>query len=263
MTRHLIATRDEWTAARRRLLIQEKELTRRRDELARQRRDLPWVKVEKHYRFEGPDGPKTLADLFAGRSQLIVQHFMFGPGWSEGCVGCSLLADHHDAALQHVEQRDVTLVAVSRAPWPEIDAFRRRMGWRFPWVSSFGSDFNFDYQVSFTEEEKAKGRVTYNFETQDFLSEELSGISVFFRDAAGDVFHTYSTYGRGGEELLGVYRYLDLVPKGRDENGPGGDLTDWVRHHDRYDEGGHVDRTGRYVAPDASAPCCEAAKHGA
>ncbi len=229
-----IASRDEWLEARKALLAREKELTRLHDRIAAQRRALPWVKIEKNYVFAGPDGQLGLADLFRGRSQLVVQHFMFGPGWSEGCVGCSFAADHVDCARLHFEHNDLAFAAVSRAPYPEIAAFRRRMGWRFAWVSSFGSDFNFDFGVSFTEADKARGKATYNYELRDYQNDELPGTSVFARDAAGQVFHTYSAYGRGDEQLIGAYQYLDLAPKGRNENGPNFDLTDWVRHHDRY-----------------------------
>ena len=234
--RHQIVSRDEWIVARKQLLNREKELTRLRDRVSAERRGLPWVKVEKPYVFEGPNGQETFADLFAGRSQLIVQHFMMGPDWEEGCVGCSFGADHVDGALVHLMNHDVMFAAISRAPWPRIAAFRKRMGWRFKWVSSFGSDFNYDYHVSFTPEDEARGKVYYNYEMQDFQSDELPGTSVFCKDWAGNIFHTYSSYGRGDELLVGAYNYLDLTPKGRNENGPAGDLTDWVRHHDKYDE---------------------------
>ncbi|MBA3493698.1 MAG: DUF899 domain-containing protein, partial [Gammaproteobacteria bacterium] len=230
-----VVSRDEWLAARKQHLIKEKELTRLRDQLSAERRNLPWVKVKKPYMFDGPDGKETLADLFDGRSQLIVQHFMFGPGWKEGCVGCSFGADHVDGARTHFENRGVSFVAISRAPLPEIEAFKKRMGWRFKWVSSFASDFNYDYHVSFTPEEMAKGKVIYNFEMRDAQSEEMSGISVFYKDANGSLFHTYSTYARGDELLSPVYMYLDLAPKGRDEAGlpyP----SAWWRHHDRYED---------------------------
>ncbi len=176
--------------------------------------------------FHGPDGKGTFADLFDGRSQLVVKHFMLGPGWKEGCVGCSFEVDHIEGALVHLEHHDVTYVAISRAPLAEIEAFKKRMGWRFKWVSSYGSDFNYDYHVSFTPEEIAKGKVYYNYEMRDFQSEELSGLSVFYKDATGDIFHTYSAYARGAEEVLGTYIILDLTPKGRNETGPNFDLTD-------------------------------------
>lgn len=209
---------------------------------------MPWVKVEKEYVFDGPDGQETLADLFEGRSQLIVQHFMFGPGCGEGCVGCCFKADHVDAALQHIERHDVKFVAISRAPLAEIAAFRQRMGWRFKWVSSYANDFNYDYHVSYTSKEVSTAKVYYNYHLRDVVSEELSGNSVFYKDASGNVFHTYSTDGRGDELLVGAYMYLDLTPKGRNETGPRRNLTDWVRHHDRYDAGGTVNHQGRYIA---------------
>ena len=249
-------SRVEWITARKELLVKEKQLTRQRDEVDRQRRALPWVKVEKNYSFDGPDGPRALADLFDGRSQLIVSHFMFGPGWKEGCVGCSFRSDHVDGALAHLEHHDVSFVTISRAPWAEIEAFRRRMGWRFRWLSSFGSDFNYDYRVSFTKEDLAKGRNDYNYGSSGFLCEEMSGLSVFFKDDAGQIFHTYSTFGRGDEMVDTAYMYLDLTPKGRNETGPRHNLTDWVRHHDRYDAGGVVDAAGRFVAAQpAESPC--------
>ena len=234
MMQHQVVSQDEWLIARKQLLVKEKEFTRRRDQLATERRALPWVRVEKSYVFDGPDGKETLADLFGGHSQLIIKHFMFGPDWSEGCVGCSFGQDHVDGILVHLAHRDVSYVAVSRAPLPEIQAFKKRMGWQVKWVSSFGSDFNFDFHVSFRPEEIAKGEVYYNYETSKIGIDELSGNSVFYKDVNGDVFHTYSSYGRGGEDMLGTYRFLDLVPKGRDETGPNHNLTDWVRHHDRY-----------------------------
>jgi predicted dithiol-disulfide oxidoreductase (DUF899 family) len=255
-----VVSRAEWLAARRQLLAREKELTKARDELSRQRRELPWVKVEKPYAFDGPNGKETLADLFGGRSQLLIKHFMFGPGWKEGCVGCSFEVDHIGGALKHLQNHDVTYVAVSRAPLQEIEAFKQRMGWSFKWVSSFGSDFNYDYHVSFNQDDLARGKVYYNFAMCDTEMEELSGRSVFYKDEAGDVFHTYSAYGRGTEELLSTYVVLDLMPKGRNETGPNYNLTDWVRRHDRYGAGGFVDATGRYQAPETSDSCCHAAE---
>jgi predicted dithiol-disulfide oxidoreductase (DUF899 family) len=233
MNTQRIVSRDEWLAARRQHLAQEKELTRLRDELARKRRELPWVKVEKRYDFDGPGGKQSLGDLFAGRSQLVVYHFMFGPDWQEGCPSCSFVSDHVDGALAHLAARDVSLAMVSRAPLAKLEAFRRRMGWRFPWVSSYGSDFNRDFHVSFTPDERAQGAVDYNYTRQEFPSEEAPGISVFAKDASGDIFHTYSAYGRGVEPLVGTYMILDLVPKGRDEDRLGFSMS-WVRHHDRY-----------------------------
>jgi predicted dithiol-disulfide oxidoreductase (DUF899 family) len=231
---HAIVSPEEWVLARRELLAKEKELTRLRDELSRQRRELPWEKVAKSYAFEGPNGRETLADLFAGRSQLIVYHFMFGPEWSEGCPSCSMVADHLDRSLVHLAQRDVTLAVASRARPDQIEPFQKRMGWRFNWVSSHGNDFNRDYHVSFTKDERAQGKVPYNYGLHDFPSEEAHGASVFYKDGGGEIFHTYSTYGRGAEELLGVYSYLDLTPKGRDEEGLPFPMA-WIRHHDRYE----------------------------
>ncbi|MGH7908760.1 MAG: DUF899 domain-containing protein [Thermodesulfobacteriota bacterium] len=225
-----VVSRAEWLGARKELLSKEKELTRLRDQLAAERRALPWVKIEKEYTFDAPEGQRTLAELFEGRRQLLVQHFMFGPGWEQGCPSCSFMADHTDGMNVHLAHRDVTLVAVSRAPLAEIERFRRRMGWQFKWVSSFGSDFNHDFHVSFTPEEQAKGQVYYNYGMQPFECEELPGISVFYKDDAGNVFHTYSTYRRGVEVMMGTYNLLDLTPKGRDER----DAMEWVRHHDRY-----------------------------
>jgi predicted dithiol-disulfide oxidoreductase (DUF899 family) len=250
-----VVSRAEWLAARKELLLKEKQLTRQRDEIDRQRRALPWVKVDKSYIFDGPGGPQSLADLFAHRSQLIVSHFMLGPGWKEGCVGCSFRSDHVDGALVHLQHHDVSLVTISRAPLAEIEAFKKRMGWRFPWLSSYGSDFNYDYQVSFAKEEG--GKVYYNYDHRDFVSEELSGLSVFYKDESGDIFHTYSTYGRGDEMVDTTYMYLDLTPKGRNETGPHYSMGDWVRHHDRYDVAGAVDAGGRFIAADSSCKCGE------
>ena len=227
-----VVPENEWLVARKDLLTREKEFTRLRDELSRHRRELPWVKVEKPYIFHGPDGKKTLAELFEGRNQLIIYHFMLGPGWEEGCKSCSYLADHFDGANWHLPHRDVTFVVVSRAPLAEIEAYKKRMGWRFPWVSSHGSEFNFDYHVSFTDNEQKKNESYYNYRKGEFISDELPGLSVFFQDEDGDVFHTYSTYGRGLDILVGAYNFLDLVPKGRDENPDS--TMDWVRRHDEY-----------------------------
>jgi len=228
-----VVSRSEWLEARKKLLIKEKSHTRQGDALAAERRDLPWVRVDKNYVFDAPGGKESLADLFEGRSQLVVQHFMFGPGWKEGCPSCSFMADHVGGALVHLAHRDVTFVAVSRAPLAQIEVFRQRMGWGFKWVSSFESEFNYDFRVSFTPDEMATGKLDYNYSAQGFPSEEAPGISVFYRDEAGDVFHTYSTYGRGCETMMGTYRLLDLVPKGRDEAGVS---MGWLRHHDRYGE---------------------------
>lgn len=252
-------SRAEWLAARKELLVKEKQLTRQRDEIDRQRRALPWVKVEKSYTFDGPDGQRTLADLFDGRSQLIVSHFMFGPGWKEGCVGCSFRSDHVDGALAHLEHHDVSFVTISRASLAEIEAFKRRMGWRFRWLSSYGSDFNYDYRVSFTKEEVATGRIDYNYGSSGFLSEEMSGLSVFYKEDTGGIFHTYSTFGRGDEMVDTTYMYLDLTPKGRNETGPHFNLGDWVRHHDRYGVAGVVDAGGRFVASQPEESSCRCA----
>ncbi len=238
----------EWTASRKELLKKEKEFTRLRDELSKQRRELPWEKVEKQYVFDGPNGKETLADLFGGKSQLIVYHFMLGPGWEAGCPSCSFLADHIDGTLDHLANRDVNLVVVSRAPIAQIEAFKKRMGWRFKWVSSFGNDFNHDYQVSFSKEEMAKGKVYYNYELTEFGSEEAPGASVFYKNPKGEIFHTYSTYARGLDILVGTYNYLDMAPKGRDEEGLVFSMA-WVRHHDKYAEGYVVDPKAQYVAP--------------
>ena len=228
---HAVVSPAEWLVARKALLAKEKELTRRRDELNKARLALPWVKVEKNYVFDGPEGKVTLADLFDGRSQLIVQHFMWRADQGQGCVGCSFEADHVDGALPHLEHHDVSYVRISRAPLADIEAFRKRMGWRARWVSSWESDFNYDFHVSFTKEELAKGEVYYNYRMTEASIEELPGLSVFYRDDAGNIFHTYSSYGRGNEEVIGTYMYLDVAPKGRNEDSG----MDWVRHHDRYD----------------------------
>ncbi len=228
-----IVTHDQWLARRKALLARERELTHLHDQVARERRALPWERVEKDYLFDTPGGPRKLADLFAGRKQLMVQHFMLGPGWKEGCPSCSYMADHTDPMTLHLAARDVTFVAISRAPLAEIERFKRRMGWRFTWVSSNGSDFNFDYGVSFTPEDRERDEVTYNYARQPYEHDELPGISVFVKDDSGAVFHTYSTYRRGVEAMMGTYALLDLTPKGRDEKEVGG--MGWVRHHDRYE----------------------------
>jgi predicted dithiol-disulfide oxidoreductase (DUF899 family) len=249
---HQVVSRDEWLAARTAFLEKEKEMTRLRDALAEERRALPWVKVDKAYVFDTPRGKRWLSELFEGRSQLIVKHFMLAPGQLEGCVGCSFEMDHVEAALQHLEHHDVKLVAVARAPLKEIEAFRTRMGWRFDFVSSFGSDFNYDFNVSFTPEAIATGEAFYNYRKGKLPLEDLSGFSVFCKNEKGEIFHTYSAFGRGAEEVLGTYMLLDLTPKGRNETGPNRNLTDWVRHHDRYGAAGHVSEVGRWVP----ASCC-------
>jgi predicted dithiol-disulfide oxidoreductase (DUF899 family) len=256
MEPHEIVSHDEWLAARRAHLVEEKAFSRARDALSRKRRELPWEKVDKNYVFDTPSGKKSLADLFGGKSQLIVYHFMLGPGWEAGCPSCSLLADHFDGAVTHLAQRDVSFVVISRAPLPQIEAFQRRMGWRFQWASSFGADFNYDYQVSMSPQEKASGRVFYNYETiEDFPSEERPGASVFYKNPAGEIFHTYSTYGRGLDILIGAYNFLDLAPKGRDEEGLAWTMA-WVRHHDRYEDAA-VDKSATYQQPKTSNSCCD------
>jgi predicted dithiol-disulfide oxidoreductase (DUF899 family) len=229
-----IVSREAWLAARRQHLAQEKEFTRRRDELSRERRELPWVKVEQDYVFTGPKGARRLSELFEGCSQLIVYHFMFGSGWEEGCRGCSYVADHFAGMLPHLRARDVALVAVSQAPLAEFQPFRRRMGWKFPWLSAHGSTFNRDFGVSWTPQEIEAGKVDYNYGLREVPMEEMPGLSVFIRNEAGEIFHTYSTYSRGLDLLLGTYNYLDLVPKGRDEEELEQSMQ-WVRHHDRYE----------------------------
>ena len=235
-----VVSQAEWLAARKELLSKEKEFTRLRDELSRQRRELPWERVGKEYAFDGQNGKETLADLFGGKSQLIVYHFMFGPGWEEGCPSCSLLSDHIDGSVVHLAARDVSLVVVSRAPLPQIEAFKKRMGWRFKWVSSYGNDFNRDYHVSFTKEDLAKGQMYYNYVMQQFPSEEGPGASVFYKGGAGNIFHTYSSYGRGLDMMIGAYNWLDLAPKGRDEDGLAYTMA-WVRHNDKYSNAQFVD----------------------
>ncbi len=229
---HEVVSREEWLDARKALLAMEKEETKLRDKVRAERLTLPWVKVDKTYTFETPEGRKTLAELFDGRSQLIVYHFMYGPEWEAGCPGCSFMADHIDGMLPHLNNHDVTMIAVSRAPLEKLAAYKRRMGWTFPWVSSFGSDFNFDYHVSFTKEELASGKVMYNYRetpTAD-AHDELPGLSAFARDEDGTVYHTYSDYARGGEEALGTLMILDRAPKGRNETG----TLSFVKRKDEY-----------------------------
>jgi predicted dithiol-disulfide oxidoreductase (DUF899 family) len=230
MTKHKTGTREEWLAARLELLKAEKELTRRGDELARKRQELPWVRIEKEYRFETHEGKASLTDLFRGRSQLLVYHFMFGPDWEEGCKSCSYLADHFDGANWHLPHRGVSFVAISRAPLSKLEAYKKLMGWRFKWVSSHGNDFNFDYHVSFTKEDEQKNKAYYNYTAGEFINDEMPGLSVFYKNKNGDA---YSTYARGLDILVNAYNFLDLVPKGRDEDHL--DFTmDWVRRHDEY-----------------------------
>ena len=230
-TGHKVVSSEKWLAARKKLLAKEKQLTRLADKVSKERRALPWEAVTKNYVFEGPNGSETLAQLFDGRSQLVVYHFMFGPDWPAGCPHCSRWADNFNGIIVHLNQRDVTMVAVSRAPYPKLAAYRQRMGWSFKWVSSFGSDFNFDFNVSFTPEEMAKKKAFYNYKMQNPDAPEREGVSVFARDARGNVYRTYSTFARGIEALNLDYRYLDVVPKGRDEGGRG---PFWVRRHDEY-----------------------------
>jgi predicted dithiol-disulfide oxidoreductase (DUF899 family) len=246
---HSVVSRSEWLKARVALLEKEKSLTRLRDQLSAERRALPWVKIEKDYVFESPSGPRTLGQLFEGRSQLFLKHFMMGPGQTEQCVGCAFEVDHLEGILVHRENHDVSYVAVARAPIDEIEIVRKRMGWRFPWVSSYASDFNYDFNVSFTPEQIAAKSAQVNFRTSDPGLPDLSGDSVFFKDETGQIFHTYSTFGRGGEEFLGTYRYLDVMPKGRAENGPYHSMGDWVRPKNMYGKGGFVEPTGRFHTP--------------
>jgi len=254
MQPHKIVSHDEWVAARKAHLADEKAFTKARDALSKKRRELPWEKVGKNHVFDTPDGTQSLADLFGGKSQLIVYHFMLGPGWEAGCPSCSFLADHFDGAAIHLAQRDVRFVVISRAPLAEIEKFKKRMGWKFTWVSSFGGDFNHDYQVSASPQEKTGGKVMYNYELiENFPSEERPGASVFYKNNAGEVFHTYSSYGRGLDMFLGAYHFLDIAPKGRDEEGLAFSMA-WVRHHDCY-EGAVVDTKASYQQPK-SASCC-------
>lgn len=229
-----VVSSEKWLAAREELLREEKEFTRLQDRLNARRRALPWVKVEKTYTFDSPEGRVSLGDLFDGHSQLIVQHFMLGSGWDEGCKSCSFMLDHLAIAAVHLPARDIAFAAVSHAPLAEILPFKQRMGWNVTWVSSQDSDFNYDYHVSFTPAELAKGEVEYNYGRQKFPFEEAPGISIFARDAAGTIYHTYSTYGRGLEVAMGTYPLIDLVPKGRDEEGLEYGMQ-WLRHHDRYE----------------------------
>lgn len=249
-----IVSQERWLAERQKLLAREKELTHLNDQITEERRALPWVRMDdKAYVFDTPEGPRTLAELFDGRRQLLVQHFMFAPGWEQGCKSCSFMADHHDGMALHLAQRGVTLMAISRAPLADIERFRQRMGWRFKWVSSHGSDFNRDFNVTFTQDEMASGQVHYNYKMQPFPQAEAPGISVFYKNDAGEVFHTYSRFGRGVEVMMGTYHLLDLTPVGRDEEGMAYGM-EWLRHHDRYEA----------AAPAKAAPaaagnsCCAA-----
>lgn len=255
MEEHRVGTESEFLQARLALLAREKELTRARDAVNAERRRLPWVRVDKEYVFETVNGKRTLAELFGDNSQLIVYHFMWRHDLGEGCVGCSFLCDHIDGANQHLRQHDVSLVVSARAPLWVLQAFRQRMGWQFDFVSSLGSEFNFDYHVSFRPEELASGQVYYNYRPTEASINELSGFSVFYKNAAGEVFHTYSSYGRGNEEVLSAYMFLDMAPLGRNET-ERGNLGDWVRHHDRYGAKGHVDPAGGFIAVKEETSCC-------
>ena len=252
IAQHKVVSEKEWLEARKALMAEEKALTRKHDEIARKRRELPWVKVTKNYVFDGPNGKIALADLFDGRSQLIVYHFMFGPEWQEGCPSCSFAMDHIGGALVHLAQRDVSFVAISRAPMSKIDAFKKRMGWQFRWVSSNANDFNRDYHVSFTKDELAKGDI-YNFGTSGFPSEEGPGLSAFYKDESGQIFHTYSAYARGLDSIIGSYTYLDFAPKGRDEDSFSFPMA-WIRHHDRYESGVLADKGKPYWPAENELP---------
>lgn len=229
-------SREDWFQAHKEHLKREKQLTRFKDEVAAERRALPWLKMRKDYVFETERGPDRLADLFKGNSQLIVYHFMFPPNADYRCEGCSLLADHIDGAEQHIRHHDVSLVAIGRAPLEQLLPYKRRMGWKFDFVSSYASDFNFDLQVSFTDRQIAEGDTTYNFDRRPLTSKDLPGASVFYKDDSADIFLTFTVRARGGDDLIGAYRYLDLTPKGRNENGPYHGLMDWVRLHDEYED---------------------------
>jgi predicted dithiol-disulfide oxidoreductase (DUF899 family) len=233
MEQHKVVSKDEWIAARKQLLEKEKEFTRLRDQLSEQRRALPWERVEKDYVFEGPKGKESLAQLFDGRSQLVVYHFMFAPEAEVPCKSCSFWADNFNGIIAHLNQRDVTFVAISRAPLPKLQAFAKRLGWSFKWLSSAGTDFNYDYNVSFRAEDVGKGGARYNYDATETTMSDLPGISVFFGDAEGQVFHTYSCYARGLDMLNNAYHYLDLVPKGRDETGLPHTMA-WVKFRDLY-----------------------------
>jgi len=230
-----IVSRDEWLKARRKLLEEEKQFTRLRDQLSLKRRKLPWVKVDTEYIFEGLDGKQSLSDLFGDKSQLIVYHFMYGPDWQEGCPSCSFWADNFNGIDIHLRHRDANLVVISRASLDTLEAYKKRMGWSFKWLSSLGSDFNYDYQVSFTADELEKGEMFYNFSMGSFPADEAPGISVFYKSPEGDVFHSYSCYARGLDMLNGAYHYLDLLPKGRDEDGLDFTMA-WLRRHDQYED---------------------------
>jgi predicted dithiol-disulfide oxidoreductase (DUF899 family) len=252
--KHEVVSREVWLEARRALMVRERAHMRQGDLLNEAVRALPWVRVEKPYEFDGPSGRLSLSDLFAGRSQLFVKHYMLGPGQQHHCVGCALEVDHLDGLLAHLQNHDLSYVAIARAPIEEIEVLRERMGWRFPFVSSYRSDFNYDFNVSFRPEDIAAKNVFYNFREADVGMADLSGDSVFYKDENGDIFHTYSAFARGGERFLGIYSYLDVSPKGRAEYGPYHSLGDWARLHDTYGKGGVVEATGRYHEEACSCP---------
>ena len=234
---HKVVSHEQWVKARKEFLTKEKEFTHAREAMAEKLRELPWEKVEKEYVFEDESGKVTLADLFACRIHLFVYHFMFGPDWDEGCPGCSFTADHIDGPNQHLRHHDVTLMCVSQAPYSKLAAYKKRMGWHFPWVSSQGSDFNYDYGVSFTKEELDKAELPYNYTTNTekrYQSDQLPGLSVFYKEPSGEIFHTYSSYARGLDSIIGANHFLDLTPKGRSERGPDGKMVGWVKRHDQY-----------------------------
>ena len=238
-TKHRVVSHQEWLKERIELLAEEKELTRQRDQLTSKIRSLPWVKVDKSYEFDSLNGRVSLADLFGDKSQLIVYHFMFDPTWSQGCKSCSFIADHYDGIVVHLAHRDISFVTVSRAPIEKIEDFRNRMGWNFNWVSGANTDFGRDYGVSFTDQELADDKTVYNFNRKPYPIRELPGLSVFIKDEQDTIYHTYSSFARGLESFLTAYQYIDLTPKGRDEEQTGG--MGWLRHHDRYDELHFVD----------------------
>ena len=242
---HRVVSRHEWLTQRTALLAEEKKFTQQRDALAAKVRELPWVKVEKSYTFDGPTGKRSLADLFGDRSQLVVYHFMFDPTWSQGCMSCSFIADHYNGIVVHLAHRDISLVTVSKAPIDKVEHFRKRMGWTFPWVSAANTDFGRDFGVSFTDEELADTNSVYNYTDKPYPIRELPGLSVFIKDSRGDIYHTYSTFARGLDTFLTAYRFIDITPKGRDEAVTGG--MGWLRHHDRYDD-------TNFVVPWAERP---------
>jgi len=254
-----VVSRSEWTEARKRLMGKEREVARLVDELNADRRMLPWVKIEKDYVFDGPSGKVTLSQLFDGRSQLFIKHFMMGPGQKQQCVGCALEVDHLTGILPHLQNHDVSYAAVARAPIDEIEVVRKRMDWHFPWVSSFHNHFNYDFNVSFRPADLASGTATYNFKQQNPGMEDLSGDSVFFKDKNGQIYHTYSVYGRGAEMFLGIYAFFEVMPKGRNEAGPHHSLADWARPHNMYGQGGMVEATGRYHAPSCACAAHQSA----